>query len=144
MSERFKITPAVFAFIEKEGKIVLMRRANTGYMDGHYTVPAGHVEDAELPYEAFIREVEEETGLKVKAWEQVHSMYNISQSIPYIYFFYKVTDFEGEIANIEPEKCDHIDWFHLDAIPENIIDYIADALGHLKAGVSFSEKGKGV
>ena len=54
------------AFIENDGRLLLLLRANEPYA-GQWGLPAGHVEADENPEEAAIREVEEETGLLVRS-----------------------------------------------------------------------------
>ncbi len=51
---------AVYALFEKEGKVALIQRANTGYHDGYYALPAGHIEPEETSPEAVVREAYEE------------------------------------------------------------------------------------
>ncbi len=77
MKIRNKPVPAVYILLEKEGKILLGRRMNTGYQDGNYQVPAGHVEEGELPTEAIIREAKEEVNvdLSLNDLELVHVEY---------------------------------------------------------------------
>ena len=36
--------PAVYLLLVQDGKILLIRRCNTGYQYGNYSVPAGHME----------------------------------------------------------------------------------------------------
>lgn len=55
MATRNKAIPAVYIFLEKDGKFLIARRCNTGYQDGNYQVPAGHVDEGELPTEAMVR-----------------------------------------------------------------------------------------
>ena len=38
------IIPAVHLFLIREKSVLLARRFNTGYCDGNWSVPAGHVE----------------------------------------------------------------------------------------------------
>jgi ADP-ribose pyrophosphatase len=54
------------AFIENDGRLLLLQRANEPY-SGYWGLPAGHVEADENPEQAAIREVEEETGLLVRS-----------------------------------------------------------------------------
>ena len=60
MKERFKLIPEVFLILVKDGKTLLSRRANTGYMDGHYGLVAGHAEAHEPMRIAMAREAKEE------------------------------------------------------------------------------------
>ena len=60
--DRNKAVPASYLFLQKGDGILLMRRQNSGYYDGWYTVPAGHVEAGELPVDALLREAKEEIG----------------------------------------------------------------------------------
>ncbi len=56
------LNPGVAALIrDAEGRILLERRSD----DGTWSLPAGAVDPGETPAEALVREVYEETGLKV-------------------------------------------------------------------------------
>ena len=73
--ERNKAVPAVYLILERDdGCILLMRRCNTGYQDGNYNLPSGHVEDGELPKAAMVREAKEEIGIDV-AQEDLESSF---------------------------------------------------------------------
>jgi 8-oxo-dGTP pyrophosphatase MutT (NUDIX family) len=47
----------------EKGECLFIRRFNTGWSDGYYSLPAGHIEANESPLRAVIREVKEEIGL---------------------------------------------------------------------------------
>ena len=49
LKDRNKAVPAVYLILKEGDKILLGRRVNTGYHDGDYTVPSGHVEAGEFP-----------------------------------------------------------------------------------------------
>jgi 8-oxo-dGTP pyrophosphatase MutT (NUDIX family) len=49
----------------------MSRRANTGFKDGWYTLPAGHVKPGERFAEAAVREAREETGVSILAQDVV-------------------------------------------------------------------------
>lgn len=51
--------------IEKDGKILLIKRTHNPFKN-NYNLPSGHVNNNENPEDAAIREVYEETGLKVE------------------------------------------------------------------------------
>jgi 8-oxo-dGTP pyrophosphatase MutT (NUDIX family) len=63
MIEHIKLPVAVHLFLKKNGKILLLRRYNTGYEDGNYSVIAGHIDGNENIYKAMIREAKEEAGI---------------------------------------------------------------------------------
>lgn len=57
------LLPGVSAIVLNDGgELLLMRRSDTG----RWALPAGHVEPGEEPGRALVREVYEETGLKVR------------------------------------------------------------------------------
>jgi len=55
--------------------------------------------------------------------------------------FFIAEKWEGEIENLEPDKCDDISWFDLASLPQNIVPYIKQALEHIKNKVFYSEYG---
>jgi 8-oxo-dGTP diphosphatase len=110
-------------FLMRDNKVFMIRRANTMYRDGEYSVPAGHINEGETVTEAVVREACEESGVTLKPEDLsfVHVLHHI-QPIPSqksrMQFFFRADMFEGEPKNTEPEKCDHADWFSLDDLPK--------------------------
>lgn len=125
--ERNKTVPAVYFVFKKENKILLGRRQNTTYYDGWYGLPAGHIDARELPIEAGIREAKEEVGLNIKAEDVkfTHALYRTAhdETGDRSDYFFIVTKWEGEPKIIEPEKCDDLQWFRIDKLPENMIHH---------------------
>ena len=65
------------------------------------TFPGGHVEAGESFTEAVIREVKEETGLRI-AYPQICGMKDwVEDGIRYVVLFYKTEKFDGELISSE-------------------------------------------
>ena len=142
--ERFKLIPAVHLFLVRGQEILLSRRFNTGWEDGNYSVPCGHVEENETVTAALIREVHEEIGSIISPADLrfVHVMHrNGGAENTRVDFFFAAERWGGEPRNMEPRKCDDLKWCPLDALPENTIPYIRSALDHYRRGVFYSEFG---
>lgn len=108
--------------IQREDKVFMIRRYNTGYMDGHYAFVGGHVEKGESVKQAVIREAKEECGIDIKE-EDLEFICGIrnGKREQYLNFFYRTTKFEGEPHNTEPKECDEVIWADMNNLPENTI-----------------------
>ena len=140
--EKHLIHSAVYGILRKDNKILLMRRFNTGYKDGFLTLPAGHIEKDELPKETMLRELEEETGLicDLESIIGVYAMHRISSSgRTYVDYYFEILKYNGNPEIKEPEKCDQMDWYDIEDIPENTLPHIKTALNHIKNKASISE-----
>ena len=133
---------AVHLFFLKEDKILLLRRFNTGYEDGNYSVVAGHVDAGETVTQAAVREAQEEAGVVLQPGDlQVVHIMNRKSNDERVDFFIVVEAWEGEIQNKEPEKCDDLAWFSLDSLPANMIPYVKFAIENYQRGILYSEFG---
>jgi ADP-ribose pyrophosphatase YjhB (NUDIX family) len=141
--EPFKLYSAVYLILIKDNNILLLRRKNTGFEDGNYSLPSGHLNGNETIVEATIRETLEETGITLKPGnlEVVQTMHRISPDREYVDFFLIADEWQGEPSNKEPDKCDDLSWFPLNNLPSNIIPYVRFAVENYKA-VKFSEFGR--
>ena len=141
-SERFSVHLTVGLLLIKDNKVLLMRRCNTGYMDGKYAFVAGHVENGENLKQAIAREAFEEVGIKIKEQDlQYVCMVRRGDNNNYINFFLKTDKFEGEPEIIEKDKCDDLIWCDINSIPENTITAEKRAIYNYMNGISFDEYG---
>ena len=142
--ERFKLLGAVHLFLLREGQVLLLRRANTGYEDGNYSVPAGHLDGGEEVKAAAIREAYEEAGVRIDPADlRVVGVMHRRSNDERVDFFLAASRWSGAITNAEPHKCDELAWFPLDQLPGNVIPYVRRALENVRRGVWFDSFGWG-
>lgn len=143
LKERFKMIVAVHLVVLHNNEILLLKRYNTGYEDGKFSVPAGHVEDGENVIQAMVRESQEEIGIEItnSSLEIIHVMNRNCIDHERIDYFFKVSHWHGEIRNMEPNKCSELSWFNIENLPFNTIDYIKEAIENYINGCKFSVYG---
>lgn len=138
-AEKLRCFVAVYLILTNDkNQILLAKRQNTGYMDGLWALPAGHLEKGETLEDAVKREAEEEIGVEPIDCQYIYTLHriaaeNIGQK-DYLDFFFVASEYEGKIENKEPEKCSELNWFNLDDLPEDIVPYISLALDNIKSG----------
>lgn len=145
MNGSFKVIPSVFAALVKDGHVLLLRRQNTGFMDGYYDFPSGHLEPGEPIPAGAARELLEEAGVSVKPQDlqlfHVHVSDQGDRS--YIGMMFRAVKWTGEPQLKEKDKSDDIGWFPLDNLPSSSI-LITEALKNINGQTvsfrSFSAK----
>ncbi len=144
MEERFKMIASVYLLFQKDSQVLLLRRTGTGYMDGHYGLVAGHVDEGESLTTAAGREAKEESGVDILP-NDLHlrtTMHRRGED-ERVDFFFEPALWSGELHNAEPDKCDDLSWFPIDQLPENTIPYIRQAIEAWQKGSVYSEFGWG-
>jgi len=140
MRTKFPVTVHLLFF--REDQVLLLRRFNTGYADGQYSVPAGHLDGGETVLAAARREAQEETGLRLDMAEIVFSsVVHRMEEEERVDFFVLVRQWQGEPVNTEPDKCDELRWVNVHELPDNIIPYVKKAIRNHQAGIVFHEFG---
>lgn len=141
-AERHKVTGDVHLVLRRGNEVLFGQRKNTGYEDGAWHLPSGHLEAGESVVTALIREAEEEIGIAVMPADVQfsHIMHN-SSSGGRMAFFFTVRSWEGEPENREPDKCSALQWFSMGELPEHMIDYCRAAMQHVGEGRPFSVYG---
>lgn len=128
--------------ILRRGKEILFHlRKNTHYCSGMWGLVAGHVEEGESGVAALIREAREEIGLELSPAQLhlVHVMHRRTDRFN-VDLFFDCPSWEGIIQNCEPDKCERLEFFRLEALPPNQVGYHVDAL---RAGKLYAEQGWG-
>lgn len=120
----------------------MLRRFNTGFADGKYSVVAGHLDGGETVRQGAIREAREEAGVEINPDTlQVVGVIHRNSDHERIDFFLAATEWQGEPTNLEPQFCDHLCWAPLDSLPENTIPYVRRAIENYQGGIWFDEYG---
>lgn len=140
--ERFKLRSAVYLLLIKDEKVLLLRRFNTGWMDGKYSLISGHLDGGETVSTAIIREAFEEAKIKIKKEDLIPAtVVDRKSDVEYIDFFFVTNKWEGEPTIGEPEKCDDLSWFSINDLPNNLLTFIKEAIENYKNKTAFFESG---
>lgn len=127
----------------EDGALLMIRRFNTGFEDGNFSVVAGHLEH-EPAKAAARREGKEEADIDIEDddLEFVHLMHRRKPNGEIkLDFFFRCTRWSGHVENAEPHKCDLMAWCPEDDLPPNTIPYVRAALTEVREGRTFSEYG---
>jgi 8-oxo-dGTP diphosphatase len=128
--------------VNRAGRVLFGQRQNTGYEDGAWHLPSGHLEAGESVVAALIREAKEEIGIGIEEHdvEFSHVMHN-SSSGGRVAFFFTVHNWTGVPENREPDKCSGLNWFSRDELPDHLIPYCRTALESIATEYCFSTFG---
>ncbi len=111
------MTTVVAAVIERNGRILIAQRKNSGYHPLKWEFPGGKVEPPETPEAATARELKEELGIHARiAGEIMRYTYQYPGRTPILLIFHRVVEFNGEPQNLDFEQ---IRW----ELPERFGDY---------------------
>lgn len=127
----------------KNNKILLARRFNVDWMNGKYSLIAGHLDGNESVSQAIIREAKEEAGIKIKKndLELATVIHRMEPDLEYIDIFFVCKKWIGNPTIMEPDKCDETSWFPLNALPKEVLSYVRKAISNYKNDIIFSETG---
>jgi 8-oxo-dGTP diphosphatase len=136
---RFQLVPAAYVIFRRDDRILLQLRRNTGYRDGFWAcAAAGHVEAGETVVEAAVREAREELGVVPDDLTPLTAMHRTGTAEPIdqrVDFFFTCTRWTGEPRRVEEDKSAGIDWFPLDALPENVVPHERFVFDGLREGL---------
>lgn len=126
--ERDLFPVVVHVLLVRDGRLFLLRRANTGFMDGYYALPGGHQHAGESVSAAALRECAEETGVRPASIEPVCVLPYRSGRHQGLNFVFEAGDWNGMPGLAEPELFDAGGWYPIDALPEPHAGWITQAL----------------
>lgn len=119
--------------IVRDGKILLYRRLKAPEA-GCWNIVGGKVDHMERSEAAALREAEEESGLKIRSSEFLCLSEQVIEADRqhWISMIYVTRDFSGEPQLVEPDKLSEFGWFSLDALPQPLSRFTADAAEALR------------
>lgn len=141
--ERYHLSIAVFVLLLKGDEICMLRRGNTGWMDGRYSLPAGGLEPGETLSAAAIRELREETGVQASpsALTLAHTLHVWTENRSWMGHFFICREWRGIPFLAEPDKHSEISWKNIETLPEETIPYVRQAIEAIESAQAYSEFG---
>lgn len=114
------------------GGVLFARRANTGFADGFWGLPAGHVEAGETLVEACVREAHEELDVTLDRADLVpvcvQQKHDVDGEERLDVFFSASLPPGAQPRIAEPDKCDALCWSSPQAPPRPVVADVAHAL----------------
>jgi 8-oxo-dGTP diphosphatase len=144
MKSRNTYPLAVHVLLCRGDDLLFLQRAGTGYADGRWSVPAGHVDPGESASAAAVRECAEEVGVEVAPADLslalVQHKRDPIDGDERVDLFFRASRFTGEPLNCEPRKCARLAWAGAGDMPD-VIGYVRHALERIEDGETYAEYG---
>lgn len=145
VGSRLLLLPAVAAILRDDRGRVLFQRAETGW-----GLPAGGIEPGESPAEAVVREVYEETGLRVRPERIVgvfggrafRVRYPNGDEVEYTAVVFECVVVGGRLEAVDGESLE-LRWFDVDEAPALPLGLPTDLLVHRSLEARFERPAPG-
>lgn len=117
-----------------QDKKVLLGKRKNAHGAGAWSFAGGHLEFGESVEVCAARELLEETGLEARTLHLGPWVNDIIDGDKhYITLFAFVTQFEGTLQLLEPEKCEGWYWFHLHSLPSPLFPPVSSLIKKIGA-----------
>lgn len=140
------MVPAVYGLVMRDGELLMMRRAGSGYRDGQLSLPAGHLDGGEDAISGLARELAEEIGIHVQPrdCQLVLTMHRAAEGPAdreYVDLYFQILKWRGAPVIAEPAKCSELLWVDPRHLPGDVVDYVARALTAVREGSTLALDG---
>ena len=137
---------ACYMILQKDSQVCLILRSNTGYRDGEWALPSGKLDLDETFSQAAVRELAEEVGVKtdlrnIKHAITLHRKSDNEPGVGWADVFFVCNSWEGDPFNAEPHKHGRLEWFDIDNLPDEMMDYQRTTLQAWRDGKNYFEFG---
>ena len=124
-----QVRVGVGVFIRRNGKYLLLERQGS-HGAGTWSIPGGHLEFKETFGRACVREVFEETGIKLKKMADFVTTndYFEKENKHYVTCFFVAMADDTEAVNKEPSKCSRLAWFPPEHFPKKLFQPLASVM----------------
>jgi 8-oxo-dGTP diphosphatase len=133
----------VHVLLWRQTQLFLLRRAQTGFMDGWYGLPGGHQQAGESVLDAAHRECEEESGVRATVLRPVCVLPYRSATHQGLNFVFEGReesgDWSGDARCAEPDLFDASGWYVPEAMPARTTPWITDVIALRARGEWFRE-----
>ncbi|MFD1045027.1 NUDIX hydrolase [Kibdelosporangium lantanae] len=121
-----------YGWITRSGRVLLIRRAAGTFNGGRWELPGGTVEPGEPTEDAAVREIAEETGLKVTiSGQRDHQSWPDITGRPLVVHatIYDVTEEGPADVTLDPEEHDAHTWSTpAEAVDLDVVDHVRRVL----------------
>lgn len=124
--------------VERDGKILFGLR-KSGFSEGNWGLPGGHVEIGESLANAAARELFEETGMTAERFVFVNLVNRPNEGAHYVLTTFAAHNVIGEPKLCEPDRCEEWRWFDFLDIPKNVVESHHEQTRLYREGIIFTE-----
>jgi 8-oxo-dGTP pyrophosphatase MutT (NUDIX family) len=130
---------AVYGVLVDGDRVLLLRRAGSGYHDGLLSLPAGHLDGGEDAVSGLVRELLEELTIIVdrrscRLAVVLHCAPEFAGDHEYVHLVFTVDTWVGTPSIGEPNKCSELIWVDRDHLPADLVGHSMIALHAVAAG----------
>lgn len=136
---------SVHLLFYQNDQILLLKRKNTGFEDGNWSVVAGKIDPDEDMLTSVQREAKEEIGVTVNRDDikVCGVLHRLSGPLNWVDFFVEIKNWSGTPFNAEPDKCSALEWFPLNGLPDHTIPYVRHAINKDQSSMWYDSDGWG-